>query len=1327
MYDNEDELDEPLSRIIHVTIINSIIPKTDIAQKILEKTSYEYKDRLKFNSITSTKDLYKPLSEEKENPKKGLIDINWIKDIYEKPCLILLFYHIEQTEETNLEFEQQKIYNILQEIKRNDNNIFIFLFIIYKEKQENPFLFGSDDKTKKYNLRNIIGKEFIFVFPDEEIWKHLEFSNFCSNVIYYAKQYYMKLKMRLKEKKVKANLPEEKIEINIKLGILSTLKSKKIEPQRSKYFDEAYNIIFNKNFDIKNYSYGNKSPPNQKLNFCEVRAVADWIFFKTFRLTKKLKVSEKKWNESISVMTKISGSETEHKISRLFLHIKRFIDNDYFDCKKEDCFAFVEYYWLYQRYNKLGQFIKENLKELSTNQEKVLSLGIVYLYKIYSLMKMIKYYRKYLINQDLSIMKYKEKEIQISNVKTKKSNYYGKSPIFIIRDAKNPLFKEEVPFNEDIYLKKFISDKKLTLDSMVNDLNNKYIPETLDFFQKYYQKDLKKDKNSVSYKAYGINLYLHILINLSCLENNEGDDNLFNMTNINKNMEEINSIINNVHYIKKFPILYIKFLEKYNQSLIYQKNSGNNFDNIQKTQLFSNLFILGYLRKLNENEEKLFFELFNDEQFTPCNKNEEDKIYINLDYNSTKGKNNNNSFIFDYSIEEIDKSQERKILDLIEYKFIFKLNLNSEQNLKFNSFKVIFKSEKESQKKIDLFERDISKEELDKNMLSKNTNTEIMCKLFMKNKMDNIQVHKIIFSFCQKENIFYQINIKNDLSKLIFLNKSNKNILSIKYPSNNYLVGIKQLFKFDFEINKEISDEITISDFKINLEAIPSYYTEETKQNEHINILGNTNLLLGQNTPIMNNINNMSNNINNFTVLSQQILNQQLVNNMNILLQNNINNNLTNIPIQNQPNINTNINPNINPINNISLPILFPNALQLNPNMNMQNIQNNFFRSNSQGQNLTSLNPLMPPKKEIELPFPEFYIYDEENKKIIKSEKNMEKKYNNIEELLSQGKNKFSFLLKFLHKGIYPIKFIVTYSLKRKDILDIYEVTQENILRFEAIEPFNCNYEINSSNFFSISKESPEKENIKINKYLINQKIFFNFILKNKLNENINIKNIEIILDKEKLEGLNQKIELNSNLLEVMELPEINEEIKNDILTILTKGEYCIPFVTEFFEEFKGKIGKIKIKWTTPALKDYEKNIDNNDNNDINLINENCFDFPYIMVNKLELDYKYEIEQNEQKEILINIKVENHTKNCKKLIFFIESGNEINCMISGKVKQCKNIRAEESAKFVYKLIPLQFGELKLPSLKIWEMNLNTNSKDKKICSHYYFPQKIKVI
>ena len=177
---------------------------------------------------------------------------------------------------------------------------------------------------------------------------------------------------------------------------------------------------------------------------------------------------------------------------------------------------------------------------------------------------MIKYYRKYLINKDLSIIKHKEKEIQITMIKTKRSNYYGKPPIFIIRDAKNPLFKEELPFDEDIYIKKFISDKKLTLDNMVDDLNNKYIPETFEFFQKFNPNDLRNEKNLIYNRAYGVNLYLHILINLSCLENDKEDNNFFYMPNINKNMEQINSIIHNFNYMKKFPNLYIKFLDKFN-------------------------------------------------------------------------------------------------------------------------------------------------------------------------------------------------------------------------------------------------------------------------------------------------------------------------------------------------------------------------------------------------------------------------------------------------------------------------------------------------------------------------------------------------------------------------------------------------------------------------------------------------------------------------------------------------------------------------------------------------------------------------------------------
>ena len=1349
MYNDEEELNKGLPRILHIAIVNPLPPKVDLPKKILEKTSYEYKDRLKFILATNIKNLYKQKDFSlDQKSSKGLINTKWFEDITQiNPCLIILYYHID--EKANLDSEQQKIYNLLEEIKKQDNNISIFLFIIFKDNPENPYPFESEDKSNKYNLRNIINKEFIFVFPDEEIWKYFEFPNFCSNVVFFSRQYYMKIKSKLKEKKVKSNRPEEKIEYDIMLGILSTIKSKKIEPQESKYFEEAYTLLCDKNFDVRNYYYGNKSPPNYRLNFWEIRSVADWIFFKTFKLAKRnIKNQNKQRARGNSVMTQITESETDHRIVAFMKHIKKFVSKDPFDCKKEDVFAFMEYYWLFNRYNKLGQYIKENIKELSTNKDKVLMMGIVHLEKIYNLIRMIKYYRKFLIKKDLTVFKHKDKEIPISRIQNKNDLFYGKVPIFVIKDSKNPLFKEELPFDEDIFIKKFIYDKKLTLDNMVNDLNNKYIPETSDFFQKFNPNDLRNEKNEIINNAYGINLYLNILINLSCLENTKDDNKIFELPNIIKNMEQINDIIHKFEYIKKFPKLYINFLNKYNQSLLYQMNKGKKFDDYQKTQLFINLSILGYHRKLDEKEEELFFNLLNDEQFNPSNINNDKQILINLDYNTKEPhfNKNNNSLVFDYVIKDIDKSQERKILDLIEYDFIFKANFK--EKIKFNSMKIIFRSINDiitvqnkkniQSKRIELIEKEFSKEELENYNLDNNSPANLSCKLFMKNKMNKLQVDKIIFSLSKKENIIYQINIKNDLSKIIFLNRLNKNILNIKYPLKKYIAGNNQLFKFDFELTKEILDDIKISNFTINLEYQPSYYTKEVKNPVKNN---NINSAKSQFNP------SAIPNLQAFPSLSafgQQLLGQQFSNNLNninnianfsmpYLLQNNINN----LPPQNN-----NINPTIQ--NNLKIPnsddssgrtgsftfntfnnLLFPNVLALGPSLSMPN-----FPTQNPGLSLPSPvtpntqilpTPAQPQTIQVELPPPKFYIYNEETKSIEKTEKILEKKYDDFESLLENKKNNFSILIQFTHEGKYLIKFVVTYSLKRKDIHDYYELSQENYLNFEVIESFYYAHEINSSNFLTIPQESSDKKNKKITAYLINENINMKLILRNKLLENINIKNIEIELDKDKLKNENKNIKINSNLLDVMNLKELDQSIKDDILTILSTATYCIPFETKFYNEFKGKIGKIKIKWTTPSLREFEKGIGNVEP----LINENIFDFPYIIINKLELNYNYETQLNEKNEIILNIKVENNTKKCKKIIFFLETGDELNFIISGKIKQSKNIKSKETIKFIYKLIPLQNGELKLPSLKIWE--INTNNVQDRLCSHFYFPQKIAII
>ena len=61
------------------------------------------------------------------------------------------------------------------------------------------------------------------------------------------------------------------------------------------------------------------------------------------------------------------------------------------------------------------------------------------------------------------------------------------------------------------------------------------------------------------------------------------------------------------------------------------------------------------------------------------------------------------------------------------------------------------------------------------------------------------------------------------------------------------------------------------------------------------------------------------------------------------------------------------------------------------------------------------------------------------------------------------------------------------------------------------------------------------------------------------------------------------------------------------------------------------------------------------------------------------------LKKKKLEEIPKDIKVENDTKKCKKIIFLIETGDEIHFIISGKIKQSKNIKSKETIKFFYKL------------------------------------------
>ena len=850
---------------------------------------------------------------------------------------------------------------------------------------------------------------------------------------------------------------------------------------------------------------------------------------------------------------------------------------------------------------------------------------------------------------------------------------------------------------------------------MINNLKNVYIPVTINFYQKLDVKNTNITQvQEINNNIWGIKFYLNILQNFVYSENGK---EIYKSDDANNVLIEIYNIMQKYDYIKKFPKIHLNYLNQYTEALIYQmNNNSNNFSINKRNQLYINLSLLANMRKLNENEENIFISLLNESELNT------NSMTIKLGYNNFKKEN---TFNFDYSVKDIDKSKERKILDLVEYEFTFSSLIPNEE-IKFNSMKIYFTCINEKTtiingiiipyKQKEIIFREYGKEELNSYpMKGKDSPAVIRHKLFMKQNKGEASVSKIVFTLCKKENITYEILVPKDLKKMIFVENTNKNIIDINYKKNSFIAGINEYKKFEYDVRKENIEKIQIQEFKMKFEAKPSYYIKEINNilktqipqipiNLYNNNINNSNII--PKMQINNKLLSQSMTLSNFNsqVLNKQLLSNQLnANNNKLLVQNK---NLMQVPsIRNSSfsyNINM-INPLLNPKSSLK-----PKDIKISPIIQPL------------PEPITPIQPITQIKEE--LPKPEFFIIS--NNKLIKSSDGIiEESFLEIEKLLLEGKNKFGILLKFSHEGNYNIKFTISYTLKHIETNDIFELDQEFYLNYKVIEPFTFCHEINSDNFISVSTNEtgiPKKTTM----YLTDKNIKFNLILTNKLEENVNINKINIELDKEKLLNENKNIKVNSDLFEMMELmPDLEDEVRKNLFTILPTADYSIPLEVVFYNEFKGSIGKIKIKWSTSSLEEYVKQLENSEN----IINENYFDFPFIYINKLELNYFCEaniIQGKTGKEVELKIKVKNNTDVCKKIIFLIETGEEMNFIVSGQVKQTINIIQGGEFSTKYRLIPFRNGELKLPSIKIWEIN---RMNQEKILSNYYFPNKIIII
>ena len=272
-------------------------------------------------------------------------------------------------------------------------------------------------------------------------------------------------------------------------------------------------------------------------------------------------------------------------------------------------------------------------------------------------------------------------------------------------------------------------------------------------------------------------------------------------------------------------------------------------------------------------------------------------------------------------------------------------------------------------------------------------------------------------------------------------------------------------------------------------------------------------------------------------------------------------------------------------------------------------------------------------------------------------------------------------------------------------------------MKFIVIEPFKLSTERDSSNFVRKTKLVAEKKEEKLTEFFVDQKVQMNIILTNQLNEDIIIKDIIIKLNEELLGEKNKEIRLKCPTKDIIDSETLPSEIKNQILKIIKMADYSIPFETKFNGEFKGSVGKFILKWTTPSLLSYESGVEIN--------NENVIDFPDVAIISQRLKFEYNTFTNENNEILLNINITNVTDDSIKILFLIENGKEVDFIVSGVTKQVHSIKAKEIVNLIFRLIPLiRNEELKLPTIKISEMNLDSTEK---ICSNYYFLDKQYII
>ena len=1250
MFGPQNELTSVLECNPIIAVIDPQKDKNTITQRLSNAFRQMNKRPVTILSYAKAQDLPKKSAKTTLKPhQKGLINLKWLKSITtEKPGVILYLAYIASN--ANAIEEEKRIFNEIDAIKKEDRQVPVILYIITSIQHA----FNVEDREKASNLRYVVDKENIHVTSSME---NFDMKKIAHSLLNKARSYYKILKKRYKLFKDKKLDKENVTKYTIKLGIASMLKKETYPYTKTDYFDSAYKCLIElcKETNLKKYYFGNQ---DMILNYLEIKAAADWLLYKI-----------------IQIQLRDSSSDNINKIRSIVQildsHLKYFSTFNYYT--PNSYYNLYENYWIYERLKYFISLLKDKRDKIDKSDETINKYLMQSMYATLRIRTILENNE----NMKLSGVVIKTgEEININDIKQSASKYYEKTTQYSYNI--NPLDVVYLEFDNEIHYRKFILEYNLTIESI------KSISRS-DFYKEIYTK----------YPS--MQMYLN-MINYNRELDKKGDLAYVNLNNVYTNISSQKHLI-------KFPNVYFDFISKYNDILLHKHTTmPNEMDVNDKHALFVNLITLANYRELSVDEEELFYNL------ATSHSESEVKSVVNVNKISSQ-LFNNKIFNLEYFLVG-GNDPNRKVLELLQYEFTLKTNLNSvcaDNNKQFNicNLTCIFKGEKRTSESKSAHKGNDNTTEFEvskvynefEHALTKDTPICFDYKLIIKDEK-LLLLKAVRFEIKECKGVVFELNVPQEDNKMIMYKDTIKPVLAIKTPNEVVNVGEKEYYRYELELVKDMTYNVEIKkvviNFKFNCcvkDVVKSTRTQQQQQQQQ----------------------------------QQKKQQQQQPSQMNTLS--------SNVNMQKSSGLHRAVTMS-NTTSSLSSQGLFPPSQQQQQQKQLttsvkSSSMTAFFNQTSTSTSTSSTHKahLQPsPTKTNPLtlsttsssssstsmfeflnrkPKPEFFLMDPTTNTLSEAMETCEIVIDDFEEYSrTHPDNKVSFLIKFKERSqdLVQLSYITNYEVYKKELEEktIHLINKENYIRFRINTPFysKSHYDNPYRAKLSETKEDLFLSNTAVNAYLE---------IENRLTSKVIITNIIINQSQQDQQPQHQPT-ITTPLTSVIALPEFPG--KDNLISMLPQNKFSIPFDIQYACDYKGPTSSVVIQWTTENLRKYDHTLYNENTFNLPEINTKCFDFNFDI-------YDITYDKNEGN-VTVSIKIENKTNDLKNTIVVINKNS--NFFINGFSSEHHQFMPYEVKHIQTKLMPCSFGMLQLPEFKFRELSMKSENMNAILYS-VYFPIK----